>query len=431
MMRSMFSAVSGLRNHQVFMDVVGNNIANVNTPGFRASRVTFQDILSQSLRGPSAPRDGRGGSNAIQVGLGTVLASTDIELSQGNLLSTGKSTDMAIQGDGWFMLSDSQQVLYSRAGAFDIDAGGRLVSPASGLMVQGWQADDAGDVDTSTAIGSIIIPIGQNAIAKASETVSMSGNLNSTAAVADTVQSSIGVYDAQGNRHNLTFTFTKGGNNQWSWSAAADPADTTVTSITPSPVATAFTFTSDGQFDKTANVTQWDDDTSLPLATITVAFNNGIASMVSKVDLSKLTQLAQTGDLANQDGNVTPLQDGSPQGTLSSFSVGPKGNIIGVYSNGLNRGIGQIAVASFTNPAGLVRVGSSMFSASASSGDAQIGSPNTGGRGSLSSGFLEQSNVDLAQQFTNLIMAERGFQANSRVITATDEMLQDLANLKR
>ncbi len=430
MMGSLYSAVSGLRNHQLFMDVVGNNIANVNTLGYRGSRVVFQDILSQVLRGASAATASTGGVNPLQIGLGAALASTDTDFGQGTLLATGNPTDMAIQGDGLFILSDGKQTLYTRAGAFNLDSSGRLVDPATGMLVQGWTADSVGNVDTTKAISGITVPLGETAVAQPTQAITLGGNLNANAAVNDTTTTTIGIYDSLGNRHDITLTFTKSANNTWSWTAAADPADTTVTTITPSPASTSFVFNANGQFDTANNPTQWDTTNNAPLANISIAYGNGATTQTVKIDLHSLTQLANVSGQTGT-GDVTAQQDGSAQGTLSSISVGPDGTIVGVFSNGLTRTVGQLALARFANPTGLVRTGDTAFAASAASGTAEVGTPESGGRGSVSSGYLEQSNVDLAQQFTNLIMAERGFQANSRVITATDEMLQDLVNIKR
>src|SRR5437868_8861580 len=177
MMRPMFAAISGLKNHQTFMDVVGNNIANVNTTGFKQSRVTFQDILSQTVRGASGPQGGRGGVNPEQVGLGVLISGVDTVQTQGTLQSTGKLTDMAIQGDGYFVESDGKQQFFSRDGAFDLGIDGTLVNPASGLRVMGWQANPlTGVIDTTVPAGNVTVPIGAGMTGKASNSVTVKGN---------------------------------------------------------------------------------------------------------------------------------------------------------------------------------------------------------------------------------------------------------------
>jgi flagellar hook protein FlgE len=409
MMRSMFSAVSGLRNHQTFMDVVGNNIANVNTTGFKGSRVTFQDILNQTLRGAAAPQGTRGGSNGAQVGLGMLLAGIDTLQTQGNLQSTNMLTDLAVQGDGFFIINDGSRNLYTRDGAFDVDVNGRLVNPATGANVMGWQADSAGVITTTGAVSPLTIPSGSSMIGQPTSTLTFSGNLDSATAAAGTITATVPIYDSLGNRHDLTLTLTKASATTWTFAYTA-PAGVTLTGATGT-----LTFSASGQLASNSAT-----------APLVATFTNGSApvSVPTAGDFTALTQLRAPSD-------VRTTTNGASAGNLTSFSIGPTGEVTGIYSNGQTRPIGQIALATFSNPGGLEKQGGNTFAPSASSGTAQIGVPDTGGRGRISSGFLEMSNVDLAQQFTNMIMAQRGFQANSRVITASDEMLQDLVNLKR
>jgi flagellar hook protein FlgE len=276
MLRSLYSGISGLRSHQTMLDVTGNNIANVNTTGFKASATQFQDTLSQLTRGAGAPQEALGGTNPAQVGLGVQVAGVITNFSQGSTQATGRSTDMMISGDGFFITRTGGETLYTRAGAFSTDADGRLVTP-DGSRVQGWPAAD-GVVQQGAPVG----------------------------------------------------------------------------------------------------------DLQMPAA-----------------------------------------------GALESFSVGPDGTLIGSFSDGTRQPLGRVALAAFVNPAGLEKAGGSAYRASANSGEAVIGAANENGLGSMSSGALEMSNVDLSQEFTNLIVAQRGFQANARIITTSDEVLQELTNLKR
>ena len=417
MMRSMFSAISGLKNHQTFMDVVGNNIANVNTTGFKQSRVTFQDILSQTVRGASGPQSGRGGVNPEQVGLGVLISGIDTIQTQGTLQSTGKLTDMAIQGDGYFVMSDGKQNFFSRDGAFDVGIDGTLVNPSSGLRVLGWQANPlTGAIDTSVPAGSITIPVGAGMTGKASTTLTASGNLDagtSTAAPNNTVALQSTIYDSLGNPHSISVTFTHTAADTWTVGPLTSPDGTvTLTGGTPLKFNTA------GKYDTTAGA-------NTP-GTMTLALStpNGSAPISFGFDMSQMTQLAST------PSSLSSNTDGASAGSLTTFTVGQAGDITGVYSNGYKQPLGQIALAGFSNPSGLVKAGSNVFQASANSGTPAIGVPDSAGRGQIATGFLEGSNVDLAQQFTNMIMAERGFQANSRVITTSDEILQDLVNIK-
>jgi flagellar hook protein FlgE len=407
-------AIAALRNHQVYMDVVSSNISNVNTTGFKASRISFQELLSQTLRGSSAPRGGTGGLNPIQIGLGMALGGIDTLFTQGSLQDTGKLTDLAIQGDGFFVLNngDGGQV-YTRDGNLDVGIDGSLLNLATGLKIMGWAADPVTSVvDTSGALDEIVIPFGQS-MARATSEMVVKGNLDAEALAASTATSSIVVYDSLGVLHNIDVTFTKDTVlNTWNWSAA--PAVTeTGTTVTTS--GNQLLFETDGSF-----------STSNTASTLSLTFNNGSDSPAAiDLDFSALTQLM---------GNTTVTQssqNGLPPGNLSTFTVGTTGEVSGLFSNGLTRALGQISMANFTNPGGLVKEGQSLFVVSANSGNAQVGAPGTDGRGQITGGYLEMSNVELAQQFTSMITAQRGFQANSRVITTSDEMLQELVNLKR
>lgn len=206
MMRSMFAGVTGLRNHQIRMDAIGNNIANVNTVGYKASRVSFQDTLNQTLRGASAPNANRGGINALQVGLGMNLASIDVLHTQGNLQNTGKITDCAIQGDGFFILSDGQREYYTRAGNFNMERDGRLVNPSNGLIVRGWMANITGVINTNMPVTNIRIPVGQTIAPIATTQIEFGGNLAANTNV-DLRYMTQSVSDAS-NDHSATITYT-------------------------------------------------------------------------------------------------------------------------------------------------------------------------------------------------------------------------------
>lgn len=414
MLRSMFSGVSGLRTHQVMMDVIGNNIANVNTAGYKSGSVVFQDLLSQLLRGAGGPVPGLGGTNPAQVGLGVRLAGISTSFGQGALQLTGRSTDLAIQGDGFFVTSLGTQQLFTRAGAFSFDTEGKLVT-ADGAVAQGWVADPLGGIDRNAPLADLKMPLGQVLAPVQSQTVTLGGNLPADAAVGDTITSSIKVYDAQGTQVTLTFQFTKTASDQWSVQAMSPDATGTL-----QPVGAPATM----PFDPTTG--QLSPAPTYSVTPPGVWDANGISVNFGTVGAT---------DAVSQYSGTTSIaalsQDGSALGTLQSFSIGQDGVVTGVFSNGRTQSIGQLALASFNNPAGLEKAGGASFRATANSGLAQIGAAGSGGRGLISGGMLEMSNVDLAQEFTNLIVAQRGFQANSRVITASDELLQDLVNLKR
>jgi len=406
MMRSLFAGVSGLRIHQTRMDVIGNNIANINTNGFKAGRVTFQDVLSQTIQGARAPEaGGKGGVNPMQVGLGATIGSIDTLFAQGNLQSTGKATDLAIQGDGFFVLSDGARVYYTRDGAFDVSADGSLVHAGTGMRVQGWQADANGNVDTTQPLGSIVIPLGQQIAPKATTTASFAGNLNAGASAGDAWSTTITVFDSLGNSHDVTVTFTKTATaNTWDWAATVSGVGTVGTG--------QVVFTTSGAFSSsTGGPITWTP--------------SGAAALSITPDFSTITQYAGASTVGPSG------QDGYATGSLDSFNINSAGIITGVYSNGRNLTLGQIATARFANTGGLMKAGSNLYQESPNSGVPQVGMPDSGGRGPIFTGALEMSNVDLAQEFTNMIIAQRGFQANSRIITTADEMLQDMIALRR
>ena len=282
MLRSMFSAISGLRGHQVMMDVIANNIANVNTVGFKTGRVNFQDILSQTMRGATAPTATLGGIDPAQVGLGVTVAGIDVIHTQGNLQSTGKITDMAVQGDGFFMLADGRTTLYTRDGAFDISLDGSLVNPASGFKVLGWNADANGNLDTTAATTSLTIPIGRRTTAQATSTMAVRGNLDAGAAVGDTSATTLTVFDSLGVQHSCILTYTKTATNEWSWSAAMGAGDTATTASTGT-----ISFGSDGLYTGSTG-------------TLSIAFVNGATTPIdldtaatpATLDMATMTQFS-------------------------------------------------------------------------------------------------------------------------------------------
>ncbi|MEW6476509.1 MAG: flagellar hook protein FlgE [Actinomycetota bacterium] len=422
MLRSMFSGVSGLRSHQTMMDVIGNNIANVNTVGYKSATVVFQDLLSQAIRGAGVPddsTDGAGGTNPAQVGLGVTITGIANNFTQGASQLTGRSTDLSISGDGFFVVRDNGQQLYTRAGSLNFDALGRLTT-ADGSILQGWTADASGTINANAAVGDLSMPLGQSTAPQVTENVRLGGNLPADAAVGTEIVTSLTVYDVQGKPIDATFTFEKTGTDAWTVTATM-PNQTTSAPVT---VGTANLV-----WDATGTPPAFNPAPSLTLspAATTGAWAGGTIA----IDFGATTDATALRQFAGQSSVAALSQDGSALGTLQSFTIGQDGVVTGVFSNGRTRAIGQIALAGFSNASGLEKTGSSLYRASVNSGLPQIGQAGSGGRGVLAGSTLEMSNVDLAQEFTNLIIAQRGFQANSRVITASDELLQDLVNLKR
>ena len=463
MMRSLYSGVSGMQNHQTRLDVIGNNIANVNTTGFKKGRVNFQDMISQQLSGAAKPTEEVGGVNPKEVGLGVMVASIDTVFTQGNLQSTGVGTDVAIQGNGFFVLKDGEETFYTRAGAFGIDRDGTLVNPADGLRVQGWMARDLNGemiINTAGNTEDLIIPVGSKDPAKATENVNFACNLDKNtpeilegATPADiakgTWATEFKIYDSFGNTHNLAVSFTRvtGTPNSWLATVNVDPdnADFTQTRVGL------------GTTDGTGNTFVVNFDNTGTLLSVSDSAGNGTNPEGEIIVQTSFTvpesnpdeagnPLRQTlninlGTIGSEKNTVTQsasasstkafYQDGYTMGYLDNFKIDQTGVITGVYSNGTNRPIGQIAMASFTNQGGLEKAGNNTYMQSNNSGLANIGTSGIAGKGSLLAGALEMSNVDLTEQFTDMIVTQRGFQANSKTIQTSDTLLETVLALKR
>ncbi len=402
MLRAMSTAITSLGLHQSYMDVIADNLANANTSGFKSSSVSFQDQFGQLLAAGSGPTANLGGINPTQVGLGVRLGSISRNFTQGTLKDTGRSLDMALQGDGFFVYQEGESRFFSRDGSLELDSEGILVNAATGQRILGWMPSAAGLIDTGTELSEITIPL-DDAMARSTTSALLGGNVNASAAVGDTVSMTLGAYDSLGELQSLSVEFEKAADNEWDWSITSGGTG-----------SGTIEFNSDGSFD------------SVDTTQVTIVGSGGAANTVFDINFTDLTQL-------NTDSTVSLVsQNGLAAGSLSGFDVATNtGEVYGLYSNGLQQLLGQVAVASFVNPVGLNRIGQNMYTTGLNSGEPQIGAAGTGGRGTVSSGYLEASNVDLSKEFTNMILAQRGFQASSRIITTSDEMLQELVNLKR
>ena len=487
MMRSMFAGVSGLKTHQVRMDVIGNNIANVNTAGYKASRATFQEMLTQTMRGASAPTDARGGTNPLQVGLGVQLGSIDVRHTQGNTQSTGYVTDLAIEGDGFFILGQGENRVYTRAGIFGLDSGteGNLVSLVNGMRVLGYKADREGKIDPNSPLEPLYISASETVSPRATEDVYFSGNLDLRLRPGERRDRTVQVYDSRGREHTVVVGLTHQGDNQWSWDAHWQIVSNTI------PLARAGSLEPNVEYSVVENggyELQGADGTAVATSTdgvkwlvadtgyefefvgklniseqVKVTLEQGmlLLTVQRKLDQEGIISFNEDGSYSDVDSNEITFspanaqdlkieldftqftqyadtftgkflsQNGYTSGALESFTIDQNGVIVGSFSNGLTRNLGQVALAKFANPGGLVRTGSTMFAETANSGTAQIGSPGVPGYGQIAPSSLEMSNVDLSEEFTEMIITQRGFQANSRIITTSDEMLQELVNLKR
>ncbi|GAA2356621.1 flagellar basal-body rod protein FlgF [Dactylosporangium salmoneum] len=414
MLRSLFSGISGLRAHQQMMDVTSNNIANVNTVGYKSAQTVFADTLSQMMRSAGAPQPELGGTNPAQVGLGVRLAAINTSFVQGSAQTTGRATDVMISGDGFFVVNSTNEQLYTRAGAFNFDAEGKLVTP-TGAAVQGWPAVN-GVVNSNAPLGDIRLPMGTLIAPTATTAAVIAGNLPANAGSnATTISRTIKIYDTTGAQRTLRQQFIWDPSAQ-SWSLQLDDGN----GGAQSPL-TPLVFGSNGQI---TQPTYTDAAGGTHIGMQYDPSGNGTGTMID-VDLAGLTEY--TGN-----ATVQPLsQNGAPAATLQSFSINPDGQLVGIFSNGNKQTVAQLALANFNNPPGLEKVGDSLYRFTVNSGLAQVNAPGSGGLGTLQSGAVEMSNVDLAQEFTNLIVAQRGFQANSKVISTSDDVLQELVNLKR
>ena len=401
MLRSMFTAISALSAHKTYMDVVSDNLANANTTGFKASRSKFQSQHTELISPGSKPSGETGGVNPSAIGLGARMTAVTPAFTQGSLEGTGRNTDMAIQGNGFFIYRNGQEEYYSRDGATQVDADGYMVNESNGYRLQGWTATDSASgliIDTSLPIGDIQLPLNTSQ-ARATSAVSMGGNLDSETAVGGTYDVTFGIYDSLGALQDVTVSFTRASDTEWDWSASGSSG--------------SIVFDNEGQYVSGTG-------------SVTIPGSNGAANTTFNLEMENVTQLSKSSDATAQ------YQDGLAAGGFTSFKISnPTGKIYGIYTNGEQQLVGQIALSSFVNPVGLRRVNQNMFEDGLNSGEPSVGAANTGGRGSVNSGYLESSNVDLAREFTNMIVAQRGFQASSRVISTSDEMLQELVNIKR
>ncbi len=545
MMRALFSGVSGLSNNQLKMDVIGNNIANINTIGFKTSRINFAEELSQLVRGTQQNTSG-GTQNAVLVGLGVRTGSIERNFGQGILQTTGKTTDLGIEGDGFFVLSDGGQQLYTRAGNTHFDGNGRFVS-ANGATVQGWTADNDGQISQTATLGDIILDGTVISPAVATKNVSITGNLDATAApvqeqwtasrsfttgggtnataatelnsldqtatplvagdtiditgtdfdgttvtatftygagnsgttvgdLMSTIDAAFGgtvalnggkleLTDSQYGKSGTTIVLSEGGSN--TGSITLPGFVNTVNGFSPQTSTSIEVFDSLGAkhtlnvlFTKTENQREWTFDMSLSgnetisqgssgsitfaedgtLDTIVynngqsqLAFDpgNGAANVQLNLDFENQTGFSGITQFAGASSVLLPFQDGQSQGQLSSFGIDTDGKIRGTFTNGRSRVVAQMAVAKINNPEGLEPVGHNTYALSATTGNPLVGKAGTDISASILSGTLEASNVDLAAEFTEMIIAQRAFQASSRVITVSDQFLSETTQLKR
>lgn len=434
LLRSLTSATSSLRAHQQRLDVISNNIANVNTIGFKASEAIFAEQLSQLLLPAMAPSEAYGGRNPVQIGLGVHMGAVRTNFSQGALRTTGRPLDVALSGDGFFIYRLNGVDYYSRAGALSLDRDGNIVDSTTGAVLQGYNIvrdqsgrplkDAKGMNVLSRQLSGLRLDPGIRSAPKQTENVSLSGNISATLAQGESVQASVVLYDNVGNTHVLQLQLTRSANaGEYTLSATLD-------GNTVNLPATTVQFNSDGSLASplSIQIPAADLNTALggngspfdPAKTLTIRF-----ATPGDV-LSGVTQFASASTL------TVSSQDGYAAGDLQNLSVDSTGKIVGLFTNGQSEVLGQIAVARFANPGGLMRQSSGMFSVSPNSGLPIVGTAvEIFQSTSVVGGALEESNVDLTEEFADMISTQRAFEAAARTVSVSDQMLQEITNLKR
>ena len=457
MMRSLFSGVAGLRTHQTKMDVIGNNIANVNTVSYKSQSVTFSDLMYQTTQSASGANaaTGRAGINAKQIGLGVKNGSIATAITTaGASQNTGNPFDIQINSDAFFIVSDGSNTFFTRAGTFNIDANGTLCMSTNGYTVQGWLADEEGNVIKNT-VQPLNVMTAEQLIspAEATKEAYLAGIIdkNDESLSADGLVTTVQFYDQKGYSYTIKYKITKtategeynmdaidilnsDGKSLLKEYAAADGTLAKITDfIKEGDGSTHIELSYDpvtGKYNKTG------DD---PVINTIEFVDTYVASFPGtgielRVDATQNIDNKGSSTISGRTGNQdnTAIGAGHAAGEMSSLAVEVDGKIRATYTNGVTKILGQIAVATFANPAGLEKKGENLYSATANSGAFNgVGVDITADGGSMSSGVLEMSNVDLSSEFTEMITTQRGFQANSRIITVSDTLLEELINLKR
>jgi flagellar hook protein FlgE len=403
--------LSGLDASSKQLSVIANNLANLNTVGFKSQIAQFQDLFYQQI-GTS------GDGNPVQQGVGVAVAGISANLTQGSIQSSGVPTDVAIQGNGYYVANRSGEVLFTRAGDFSVGSNGQLLT-ADGASVQGYPAIN-GVVNPNSTLGPLTIATGATNPPSPTSKVQLSLNLNSDTPVAGTFSTSVAVFDSLGGSHVLSYNFTKTAANAWNYAITIPAADVGATGAPTTIKSGTMTFNGAGVLTApAANV-----------AGITInGFADGATPLTFSWNVFDANGNGQLTQVSSPSATSGTQQDGFASGSLVSYLIGSDGTIQGTFSNGQTSALGRIALASFANQQGLVRNGSNEFLASLASGQANVGTPGTGGRGTLSGGALEQSNVDIAAQFAQLIVAERSYQANAKSVTTFDQITQTTLNL--
>jgi flagellar hook protein FlgE len=404
-MPSFATALSGLESNNTALNTIANNLANMNTVGYKDQTDQFSTLFYQQLNG--------GVNGGVQVGVGTQVATTETDFSNGAPTSTGQSTDMALQGNGFFVVDDNGQQELTRAGDFVLSQTGALQT-TSGASVMGYPAS-AGSISLGSGVQPIIVPLGQTLAAKQTGSMNIQANLDASSAVGTSVPAPVTLYDSLGAAHQATVTFTKTAANTWSYNVALPAGEAT------GSAGTTGTLT----FDGSGNLTS-------PTGTITGISFTGLSDGASDMSFgwnlngaagASITQTASSSNIAGA------TQDGYASGSYRDFSVDGNGVVEASFSNGQKELIGQVAVATVANQQGLQATNNTAYLATLASGPAVIGTAGNAGRGTIEGEALESSNVDVSTEFSALIIAQRAFEANSKSVTTFDQATQEAINM--
>ena len=421
---SFSSSLSGLNANQQQLNVIGNNLANLNTIGYKSSAVTFSDLVSQSVGGTSV--------NPMQVGLGVATGSISPNFSQGGFDATGVATNVAIDGNGFFIVGTNDDQSFTRAGNFSFSSDGTLIT-ADGLPVQGYTSTDpvTSAIISNGPLSSIVIPPGTLLQGKPTTEFTTASNLNAASVAGDTFSTSFQLIDTLGSTHIATITYTNTAPGAWDYDVTVPGEE--VTGGTPGTPKSILSAPGSIAFDNTGVLTSVDGVT--PPANVAItgpSWANGAAATNFTWDIILKNGGGSTlTGFTSPSGTSLTSANGSTAGSISSVTIDKTGQVIASFGAGKTKIVAQLALASFNNPQGLVKVGSNRFGLGAAAGFPNIGAAITGGRGSIIGNELEQSNVDIAREFTQMILAQRGYQANAKSITVADEILSDTLNLKR
>ncbi|HYH00154.1 MAG TPA: flagellar hook protein FlgE [Terriglobales bacterium] len=432
--------LSGLTANSTALSAIANNLANLNTVGYKQTRAVFRDLFYQTL-GTS------GSGSPIQLGTGSAVGELTTIFSGGSIEPSGLPTDVAIKGNGFFVVQNAEDYQFTRAGNFHVGDDDYLVSE-EGQRVMGYPAVN-GTIPTGQSLGPLCLGKGQISPASATTSLQFSANLNADQNVGTSFSTPVTVYDSLGGNHVVTFKFTKTDANEWSYEASMPGSEL---DITPGKDAMGNDLAVPESVTLSSGTLQFGGNGKLiavdpPGASRSVSISTSKPADASGMVINGLgngaENLSMTWALFSGTGEglltqavapsnaSTSRQDGMGAGSLLDFAISEDGLIQGLFSNGKTMVLGQLALANFANPEGLSRAGSNNFSSTLSSGVPVFGVPGSGGRGTLAGGALELSNVDIAREFAQMIMAQRGFQANARAITTFDEIAQETINLKR